>query len=33
MFDHIGMRYYAAFLIDPDGDNVEAVCNAHEARA
>jgi catechol 2,3-dioxygenase-like lactoylglutathione lyase family enzyme len=23
--------YYAAFLIDPEGNNVEAVCYAHEA--
>jgi catechol 2,3-dioxygenase-like lactoylglutathione lyase family enzyme len=22
-----GPKYYAAFLIDPDGNNVEAVCN------
>ena len=24
-------HYYAAFLIDPDGNNVEAVCLAAEA--
>jgi hypothetical protein len=28
MFDHIG--YYAAFLLDPDGNNVEAVCLSEE---
>jgi catechol 2,3-dioxygenase-like lactoylglutathione lyase family enzyme len=26
-----GATYYAAFLIDPDGNNVEAVCMAAEA--
>jgi hypothetical protein len=28
MFDHIG--YDAAFLLDPDGNNVEAVCLSEE---
>ena len=26
-----GGRYYAAFLLDPDGNNVEAVCREFEA--
>jgi hypothetical protein len=37
MFDHIGLHvrnlrpdhaptYYAAFVLDPDGNNLEAVC-------
>ena len=24
---HYGPNYYAAFVIDPDGHNIEAVCN------
>ena len=27
-----GPTYYAAFLIDPDGHNVEAVCDLQESR-
>ena len=26
-----GSRYFAAFLVDPDGNNVEAVCLAQES--
>lgn len=26
--DHYHPRYYAAFLLDPDGYNIEAVCHA-----
>jgi len=29
--DHVGLDvsdYYAAFVLDPDGNNVEAVCHA-----
>ena len=25
---HYGERYYAAFVLDPDGHNIEAVCRA-----
>jgi hypothetical protein len=31
MFDHIGFGYYAAFVIGPDGHNVEAVCHQPES--
>ena len=31
--DDYGPSYYAAFLIDPDGNNVEAVCTARLSRA
>ena len=27
---HYGAHYYAAFVIDPDGFNIEAVCHAAE---
>jgi hypothetical protein len=33
MLDHVGLevsdhqRYYGAFVLDPDGNNVEAVCH------
>lgn len=26
-------NYYAAFVLDPDGNNIEAVCHAPESRA
>ncbi|GGG21713.1 hypothetical protein GCM10010924_58920 [Rhizobium wenxiniae] len=26
-------RYYAAFVLDPDGNNIEAVCDAPNARS
>jgi catechol 2,3-dioxygenase-like lactoylglutathione lyase family enzyme len=26
--DHYGPDYYAAFVLDPDGNNIEAVCRA-----
>ncbi|MDY6923592.1 MAG: VOC family protein [Pseudomonadota bacterium] len=26
--DHYGPHYYAAFVLDPDGFNIEAVCHA-----
>lgn len=29
--DQYGPHYYAAFIIDPDGHNVEAVCRATDA--
>lgn len=28
---HFGPEYYAAFLIDPDGNNIEAVCTREES--
>ncbi|MEI4480063.1 MULTISPECIES: VOC family protein [Phyllobacterium] len=28
---HYHVNYYAAFVIDPDGHNIEAVCHAPEA--
>ena len=28
--DHYGPNYYAAFVLDPDGFNIEAVCHAEE---
>jgi catechol 2,3-dioxygenase-like lactoylglutathione lyase family enzyme len=28
---HYHPNYYGAFVIDPDGHNLEAVCHAHEA--
>ena len=28
--DHYGPNYYAAFVLDPDGVNIEAVCHAPE---
>ena len=28
--EHYGPHYYAAFVLDPDGANIEAVCNAPE---
>ena len=27
---HYGQTYYAAFVIDPDGNNIEVVCHAPE---
>ena len=27
---HYGPDYYAAFVLDPDGMNIEAVCHAPE---
>jgi hypothetical protein len=27
---HYGPNYYAAFVLDPDGANIEAVCYAEE---
>lgn len=28
--EHYHANYYGAFVLDPDGNNVEAVCHAHE---
>ena len=28
---HYGPHYYAAFVLDPDGHNIEAVCHAPES--
>jgi len=30
---HYHSHYYGAFVIDPDGHNIEAVCHAHEDEA
>lgn len=30
MFDHYSATYYAAFIRDPDGHNVEVVCFKEE---
>ena len=30
--EHYHERYYAAYVLDPDGNNVEAVCHAGPAR-
>ena len=30
---HYHANYYAAFVLDPDGNNIEAVCHADSARA
>jgi hypothetical protein len=27
---HYGENYYAAFVLDPDGHNIEAVCDVPE---
>ena len=29
---HYGPNYYAAFVLDPDGHNIEAVCHAADGR-
>ncbi len=28
--EHYHANYYAAFVLDPDGNNIEAVCHKHE---
>ena len=30
MRDHYGPNYYAAFVLDPDGFNIEALCHARQ---
>lgn len=30
MIDHVIPNYYGAFVFDPDGNNIEAVCHRPE---